>query len=208
MTYRMIIAILLCFMLSACSGTPPLPTVPDEEQLTLPERFLGTWVYSYYDIISIHPDGLIKDYHTKDKDADLLPDGVYDSVELDNIPIEQTGTSAYRIIYIESPYSIYLLYRNNRLEPYLRNYQYIHMIIFDDRYIYKDRPEYLDKPPFIGWTYGCNTTEEDWTTPQTVLQERLLGSTPDDCTINKLEELDWPHQSYWRGVGLKINDGT
>lgn len=208
MTYRIIMTLLLCLMLPACVGKPPLPAAPDEEPLALPERFLGTWVYSPYNKIQvIRPHGQITVYYTQDKDIDLSPEGVYDTIELNDIETEnRIYTENYRVIYVESPYSVYLLHRNNEQKPSFRNYRYVHMIIHPEDYIYKDRPEYLYKPPAIGWTYGCNTTEEDWTKPRTVLRARLLGSNPDDCTITRLEEHDWPHRTYWRGSGLKNND--
>ena len=108
MTYRLFVTLLLCFMVSACAGIPP---VPQEKPLSLPERFVGTWSdYTGYDAFYVlMPDGIIEVRHKDTK--------------------ELIEVIKYKVIYVENPQSVYILTLDNLDTPEHSNYQYQHIYL-------------------------------------------------------------------------------
>lgn len=170
MIYRMIVTLLLCFMLAACAGTPPLPAAPDEKPLVLPEGFIGTWDYSpaYAAVDIIRPNGIIE---SRSKETG-----------------ETLETSEYRVIYVENPRSVYILVKDRINKPELTNYEYIHLV---NRLIYDKKT-----PERVAIRYSCYTNEKEWQQPRAILEKRVTEHKQYDCDITTYMSALWHYERF------------
>lgn len=177
MTYRMIAALLLCFMLVSCAGTP-LPAAPDEEPWdtsAMPETFLGSWGYWH--------DGEFI-YSTFYR---FLPDGKMEVREFEGNDLRLDD--GYKVVYAESPRSVYILRRQTPLETntngtYVYYFMHLYAVDYD--------PDQVKKPEYIDLVHLCKTNESEWGSPPSQLAKRILEYDLYQCDIRA----NWPHANY------------